>query len=86
MMFTKEDYQTPNEDLYQKIQQVYSEYFKPEMEYKQGAFQYMSALRYGYIDFQEHKYAGKRAFTADEYVAILRHTLFSHHDSGTLQK
>ena len=70
MMFTKEDYKTPNEGLYQKIQQVYSEYFRPEMEYKQGAFQYMNAFRYGYVDFQEHKYGGKREFTANDYVAF----------------
>ena len=30
----------------------------------------MSAPHYGYIDFQEHKYNGKREFTADEYVAF----------------
>ncbi len=70
MMFTREDYKTPNEELYQKIQQVYSAYFKPEMEYKQGAFQYANALRYGYVDFQERKYDGKREFTADEYAAF----------------
>ena len=69
-MITREDYKTPNEDLYQKIQQVYSAYFKPEMEYKQGTFQYANALRYGYVDFQERKYDGKREFTADEYAAF----------------
>ena len=69
-LFPREDYKTPNEELYQKIQQVYSAYFKPEMEYKQGAFQYANALRYGYVDFQERKYDGKREFTADEYAAF----------------
>lgn len=43
MMLTKADYKTPNEDLYRKIQQVYSEYFKPETEYKHGAFDYTHA-------------------------------------------
>ncbi len=34
MMLIRGDYKTPNEDLFNKIQQVYSEYFKPETEYK----------------------------------------------------
>ncbi|MBP3701980.1 MAG: class I SAM-dependent methyltransferase, partial [Lachnospiraceae bacterium] len=38
MMLIKGDYRTPNEDLYHKIQQVYSAYFKPET-YKSKLFQ-----------------------------------------------
>lgn len=34
MMITKSDYKTGNEDLYNKIQQVYFEYLKPETEYR----------------------------------------------------
>ena len=41
MMLIKGDYKTPNEDLFNKIQNVYSEYFKPEIEYKHGSFKYM---------------------------------------------
>lgn len=70
MMLTKADYKTPNEDLYRKIQQVYSEYFKPETEYKHGAFDYTHAPNYGYVDFERREYYGKREFTADEYVAF----------------
>lgn len=70
MMLTRGDYKTPNEDLYNKIQQVYSEYFKPETEYKHGSFKYMNAPNYGYVDFEQRDYFGKREFTADEYVAF----------------
>lgn len=70
MMLTNGDYKTPNEDLYNKIQQVYSEYFKPETEYKHGSFKYTNAPNYGYVDFEQHDYYGKREFTADEYVAF----------------
>jgi len=70
MMFTKSDYKTPDEELYNKIQQVYSEYFKPEVEYKLGSFIYTNAPNYGYVDFKKYEFYGKREFTADEYVAF----------------
>lgn len=70
MMLIKGDYKTPNEELFNKIQQVYSKYFKPETEYKQGSFKYTNAPGYGYVDFKTREYHGKREFTADEYVAF----------------
>lgn len=70
MMLIKRDYRSPNEELYNKIQQVYSKYFKPEIEYKRGAFQYSNASNYGYIDFERREYYDKAEFTADEYVAF----------------
>ena len=70
MMLTKGDYKTPNEDLYNKIQKVYSEYFKPETEYKHGAFRYENAAKYGYVGFEKREYYGNREFTADEYVSF----------------
>ena len=70
MMLTRPDYKTPNEDLYNKIQQVYSAYFKPEEEYKQGSFRYTHATDYGYVNFEKREYYGKRELTADEYVAL----------------
>ena len=70
MMLIKGDYKTPNEDLFNKIQNVYSEYFKPEIEYKHGSFKYTNAPNYGYVDFEKREYYGKREYTADEYVAF----------------
>lgn len=70
MMLTKDDYKTPNEDLYHRIQEVYSKFFKPEIEYTHGAFQYANAPDYGYVDFEMREYYGRREFTADEYVAF----------------
>jgi len=70
MMLTKGDYKTPNEALYEKIQKVYSEYFKPETEYGQRGFKYSNAVNYGYVDFERREFYGKREFTADEYVAF----------------
>ena len=70
MMITKGDYRTQNEELYNSIQKVYSEYFRPETEYKHGAFKYSNAVNYGYTDFETREFYGERVFTADEYVAF----------------
>ena len=70
MMITKADYKTPNEELFHKIQQVYSAYFKPETEYKHGSFDYINAVNYGYVDFEKREYSGKRELNAEEYVAL----------------
>ena len=60
MMLTKGDYKTPNEELYNKIQKVYSEYFKPDTEYKHVSFKYTNAPNYGYVDFEKREFYGKR--------------------------
>ena len=70
MMLTKGDYRTPNEALFQKIQEVYARYFHPETEYAHGSFAYTNAPKYGFMDFEKREYCGERVFTADEYVAF----------------
>lgn len=70
MMLTRGDYKTPNKALYQKIQEIYSAYFRPSIEYPHRAFEYGNAVNYGYVDFEKREFYGKRVFTADEYVAF----------------
>ena len=70
MMLTVSDYRTPNETLYARIQKVYSDYFKPEIPYTHGGFQYDSAPAYGYTAFERREFHGKREMTADEYVSF----------------
>ena len=70
MMHTIGDYKTPNEALYQEIQKVYDAYFKPEIEYIHGKFQYANAQNYGYAAPERREYRGKREMTADEYIAF----------------
>lgn len=70
MMYTRGEYRTPNEALYQKIQQVYVEYFRPETEYVHSRFQYANAPNYGYVELEKREYHGKREMTAEEYVAF----------------
>ena len=69
MMLTKGDYRTPNEALYQKIQEVYTAYFKPETPYPHGAFGYTNAPQYGYVDMEKREFYGTRTYTAEEYAA-----------------
>ena len=69
MMLTKADYRTPNEELYAKIQQVYDRYFRPEIPYTHGSFRYENAVLYGYENFEEHHFHGRREMDTDEYVA-----------------
>ena len=72
MMITRGDYRTPNEQLYQRIQQVYAADFKPETEYKDmhPPFDYTHATDYGFVQFEKREYSGQRVFTADEFTAF----------------
>ena len=70
MMLTRSDYRTPDEELYQRIQEVYTAYFKPQTKYTHGSFQYTNAPLYGYTDFEKREFCGTREFTADEYAAF----------------
>lgn len=69
MMLTRGDYRADNEQLYQRIQQVYAAHFKPREAYGQK-FHYTNAPQYGYIDFEKREFDGVRVMTADEYVAF----------------
>ena len=70
MLLTKSDYRTPDEELYQKIQKVYDRYFKPEIPYTHRGFRYDNAPNYGFVDFREHEFHGRRIMSADEYVSF----------------
>ena len=70
MMLIKTDYQTPNPALYDRIQAVYSRYYKPEQVYMPGRFRYEQAPAYGYVDFEKHTFPGRRQYTGAEYAAL----------------
>ena len=82
MMFTRADYKTPNEDLYAKIQRLYDQYFKPETPYTHRGFRYNNAPDYGFVDFREHDFHGRREMSADEYVSFCG----THCDHITIQE
>ena len=69
MMLTRSDYKTPNEELYEKIQKLYDQYYKPEIPYTHGSFNYEHAQNYGFADFERHDFQGRRVMNPDEYVS-----------------
>lgn len=70
MILIHADYKTPNEELYNKIQESYAQFFKPEVEYKHGLFTYTNAPNYGYVNFERREFYSRRELTADEYVNL----------------
>lgn len=70
MLLTKSEYKSTNPALYDDIQKIYDEYFKPETPYQHGGFHYENAVNYGYVDFEELDFYGKREMTADEYLGF----------------
>ena len=70
MLRTRRDYQTPNPALYEKIQQVYAQYFKPAVPYSHRGFRYENALQYGFTNWQKHVFTSSQVYTADEYAAF----------------
>ena len=72
MMLVSSDYKSTNEALYQDIQKVYDQYFKPEYRYQHSSFHYDNATNYGYKNFERRDFYGERKFTADEYAAFCK--------------
>lgn len=68
MFMTHTDYRTANEALYQKIQEVYSRYFQPEIAYNQR-FCYENAANYGFVGLERREYQEIKEYTADEYIS-----------------
>jgi hypothetical protein len=69
MMSVQSDYRTPNPALYEEIQKVYTAHYRPAMEYTHAGFRYDHAADYGYIDYEERRYYGRRIFSAEDYAA-----------------
>ena len=70
MMLTRSDYKTPNEALYEKIQRLYDQYYKPDIPYTHGGFRYDHAPDYGFVDFEKRDFHGRRELDPDEYVSF----------------
>ena len=68
MMLVLGDYKSSNEELFNKIQSVYDQYFKPDTVYTHHGFGYTNAPSYGFTEVERKEFYGKREMTADEYV------------------
>lgn len=71
MIRRTDEYRTPNPHLYDNIQKVYAEHFRPVTPYQHGNFQYQNAVNYGYVDYERREYPGKRRLNADQYLALV---------------
>jgi SAM-dependent methyltransferase len=70
MILMKGDYRSSNEALYNAIQEVYDQSFRPETPYTQK-LAYDNVVNYGFVDFECREYCSKREFNADDYVSYL---------------
>ena len=68
MMLTRSEYRSNDEALYEKIQSLYYKYYKPDIPYTHGKFNYTAAPEYGYLEVEKYEFKGQRIFNADEYV------------------
>ena len=70
MIFMTGEFKTPNETLYNAIEEIYDQYFRPETPYSQK-LAYNNVVNYGFVDFERREYYSKREFSADDYVSYL---------------
>lgn len=70
MILTSSEYKSDQEKLWEKIQALYDQYYKPDIPYTHGGFRYAAAPEYGYSEVEKYEFKGQRVFTADEYVAF----------------
>ena len=68
MFLTRSEYQSSNPALYDRIQEVYSEYFHPEQNYS-CRLAYENVQDYGFAPLERREYHAQRILTADEYAA-----------------
>lgn len=71
MFMTHTDFKSSNEDLYNKIQEVYGKYYKPERPYSQH-LEYKNVINYGFTDFECRHYHNVREYNADEFASWTR--------------
>lgn len=65
------DYKTPNPELFENIQKVYAEHYRPVTAYRHRNFQHQNAVNYGYINYERHEYFSRRILSADQYISMV---------------
>jgi hypothetical protein len=70
-----------DEPLYSKIQEVYTNYFHPAIEYKCN-LDYDARDKYGFTGLESRYYYKTREYNADDYVSLIG----THSDHLTLQE
>jgi ubiquinone/menaquinone biosynthesis C-methylase UbiE len=70
-----------DEPLYSKIQEIYSQYFRPEINYT-CKLDYDVRGKYGFTELECRQYHKTREYNADDYVSLIG----THADHITLQE
>lgn len=70
MFMTRTDYKTPNAALYDKIQEVYAEYFFPEIPYT-CKLVYENVVNYGFTNYSYREYKSTRELYSEDYTSLI---------------
>ncbi|BBF43977.1 methyltransferase [Lachnospiraceae bacterium KM106-2] len=70
MFMTCSDERTENEELYNKIEDVYQKYFHVKQQYR-CKFDYHNAVNYGFTNLTDLEWKNIRVLTADEYLSYI---------------
>ena len=65
------DYEEPDPELYQEIQQEYDTHYAVEVPYT-CKFNYKSGTNYGFTYLGETVFYGERVYTAEEYIEFIK--------------
>jgi len=71
MINLSSDFKTPNPELFESIQKVYDQHYRPVTQYRHRNFPYHSAVEYGYVDYEKREYYGTRKLTAEQYIRMV---------------
>lgn len=66
-----DDYRTPNPELHDDIQRVYSEHYAVEIPYT-CRFGYENGEEYGFTYLGRKEFFGQRSYTADEFAEFIK--------------
>lgn len=81
MFMTRTEYKTPNESLFNKIQDVYKEHFIIEQKYT-CKLNYENVVNYGFEEFSYRDWKKTRTYDADDFI----HYIGTHVDHITLKE
>lgn len=70
MFMTCSDEKSRNEELYNKIQEVYKEHFIVKQRYN-CKMKYENVINYGFVNCKHHHWKKVRELNADEYISYI---------------
>jgi trans-aconitate methyltransferase len=70
MFMTRSDEKSANEELHNKIEEVYKEYFFVKQEYN-CKMKYDNVVNYGFVNYKYQDWKKVRTLNADEYISYI---------------